>query len=122
MPTRHRVAHSAQILGQTRFHLNGDVVRHRIQVLEQLGQKANPVAFDNRGCFDACFVVGEPLFGSEAGHSNINALFFWISLGVFRPDLSQLADGWVQKDDIDIVMKPGLAARTMSLEGSALHY
>lgn len=122
MPAGNRVAGPAQILGQILFHLDGGLIRHRIEMLIQFRQQAETVAFDHACSFNSCLVVGKALLWGQSRHSHINARLFGITPWVLSPDLPDLADGRVKQHNINVVVQCGLRLSAKLLEGPAFHF
>jgi hypothetical protein len=121
MPSRDRISSPAQILRQILLHLDGRLEGHRVQMLKQLRQKAEAVAFDHRGCLDSRLMVGEAFFWGQARHPHIEAGFLGVALWIFITNFPELAGCLVQQYDVNVVMDLRLMAGTKSLERPAFH-
>src|SRR4030095_2985464 len=91
------VALSAQVVGQIFFHLNGMFVWHRVQMLEQLRQKSNPIFPDRSGRFVPVLVIFKSMIDRQSGHSNVDGRFRWIACWIAPQDqliLPRSFRGW----------------------------
>jgi hypothetical protein len=88
-------------------------------VREEFGEKAEAVAFNDPGGFEAGFVVGETFFGREAGHADVNAGELRFARGVEVFDFAMARGGGVEEDDVDVVMMGGFGFGAELAKGSA---
>ena len=89
----HGVTGAAEIFGEIDFHARGSFEGHGIEVGEKFGEEADAVAFDDPGGFDAGFVIGETLFGCEAGHADVDAGKLGVALGIEAFDFAMARGG-----------------------------
>ncbi len=94
----------AEVFGEVFFHLGRGFEGHGVEVLVEFGDEAEAVFADGPGGFVAVLVVFEAMLDGEAGHSDIQAGFGGVALGVEAEDGGVQGHGVVEEDDVDVMM------------------
>ncbi len=104
MTAENRIAGAPQIVCEVFLHLGGGFEGHRVQVGVELRQQAKAVAPDERGAFDALFVIRKTLFRGQTGQADIDDGHFGIAIWIGEQDFSDRGDFGIEEDDVNVVM------------------
>ena len=93
-----------QIFCKIPLHLCCGGKRHGVEVFVELGQESNSVFFDERGRFEAAFMVREAFLWRQSGHSDVDGWLHGVTFWVQKPDFAHSAHGVVEQDNVDIMV------------------
>src|SRR5206468_4239549 len=83
----------------------GSFVWHWIKMLEKFRQQSDTVPLDHPGRFIAVAMVLEPMLHRQSGHSDVNAGFVWVAIGIKAVHQTVLQNRVVEKNNVNVVMK-----------------
>jgi hypothetical protein len=99
------VALNTQVVGQVLFHLNGMLVRHRVQMLVHLRQQSNTIFPDQSGRLVPVLVIFKSMIDRQAGHSNVDSRLGRIALWIMPQNRPILQRSFGQQNDVNVMME-----------------
>ena len=110
MAAKHKVTLRPQILGKLLLHYHRRLLRHGIEMLEQLRQQLDPVHLRHTSRLHAILVILKSLLHRETGHPDIDARLVLQSRALPRRPRSHLSGRFIEQHDINAVMQTRFAS------------
>lgn len=116
VPSSHCVPGPAQVLRQIRFHPEGCLKRHGVQVSVQLGKEPDAVTFHHVGRSNSRFMVRKTFARFETRHAHVNARLLRVTSRIGSDHPPVFAHDRVKQDHVDVMVVFGFAAKLMILQ------
>src|SRR6476620_7968224 len=80
-------------------------IRHRVQMLVQLGQQSNTIFPDQPGRLVSVLVIFKSMIDRQSCHSDVDSRLTWITLRIALQNGPILQRSFREQDDVNIMME-----------------